>query len=238
MGAKLDLRDIRKRVLAVLEDSPAGLTTTEIGERLGINRMTMAKYLEMLQLTGAVKKKRVGGGSLWYVPREVAIIKGYVRSSIQPLVKAMLRGEKTPTTLWDELELMLFKVSRMGLSVNGTANYVFYEIGESISSSLSDHIEGGTLGEVLENTRSVFKRLGISALEVLQTGEDHAIITLRGHPACSGMPVVNAPLCHIEVGLLAGIIGRKLGESSIEEIRCLGLRDKACQFNIQLRREI
>jgi predicted hydrocarbon binding protein len=238
MGTQLDLRDIRRRVLNVLEDSPSGLTTMEIGERLGINRMTMAKYLEMLQLTGAIKRKKISSASLWYVPKEVAIIKGYVRSSIQPLVKSMLRGEKTPTTLWDELELMLFKVSRMGLSVNGTANYVFYEIGENISNSISDYIEGETLEEVLENTREVFRKLGISALEVIQASERHAIITLRGHPACSGMPVVNAPLCHIEVGLLAGIIGRRLGESAIEEIRCLGLRDKACQFNIQLRKEI
>lgn len=234
MGVKLDLKDIRKKVLDILEESPSGLTTMEIGKKLGINRMTMGKYLEMLQLMGAIKRKKVGPANLWYVPKEVEVIKNYVKDSLHPLVEMMLRGEKTPTTLWDELELMLFKISRMGLSVNGTANYVFYEIGEGLSEVISKYVEGKNLEEILQNTRPVFERLKISALNVVHADEDHALINLKGSPACSGMPVVNAPLCHIEVGLLGGIINSKLGASAVKEIRCLGLRNEVCQFDIRL----
>lgn len=236
MTRELNFKDVQKRVVELLEKSPHGLTTSEIAEKLEINRMTMSKYLEMIQLTGAIKNKKVGPANLWFIPKEVIVIKNYVRESLHPIAEKMIKGEKTPLpTLWDEFQLMLFKVSKMGLEVNGSANYVFYQIGEGIAREvLQKYIHGSNLKEVLESAIPVFSKLRIGNLELNSVDSRNASLNLHNCPACSGMPVINAPFCHIEAGLITGVINTKLKDTQIKEIKCSSLREKLCQFEVKI----
>jgi predicted hydrocarbon binding protein len=236
MGYQLNFKKIQKNVLNLLEQFPHGLTTSEIAENLGVNRITMGKYLEMIQLMGAIKSKKVGPANLWFIPKEVIIIKNYVRESLHPIVDKMIKGEKTPLpTLWDEFQLMLFKVSKIGLEVNGSANYIFFEIGEGIAREvLEKYVKKGDLRSVLKSALPIFSRLKIGELELNSIDKSGASLNLHNCPACTGMPVINAPFCHIEAGLISGIINSKIGDVQIKEIKCTSLRDNLCQFDVKI----
>jgi predicted hydrocarbon binding protein len=236
MGSQLNFKEVQKKVLNLLDQSPHGLTTSEIAEKLGINRITMGKYLEMIQLMGAIKNKKIGPANLWFIPKEVVIIKNYVRESLHPIVDKMIKGEKTPLpTLWDEFQLMLFKVSKIGLEVNGSANYIFYEIGEGIAREvLQKYVRGKDLKSVLESALPVFAKLKIGELELKSVDMACASLNLHNCPACTGMPVINAPFCHIEAGLISGIINSKLDDVQVKEIKCTSLRENLCQFEVKI----
>jgi predicted hydrocarbon binding protein len=235
MGVSLNFKELQKVVLERLEENPYGLTTSELAKAVGINRMTLGKYLEMFQLTGVIKNKKVGPAKLWFIPKEVVVIKNYVRESLHPIVERMVNGEKTPLpSLWDEFQLMLFKVSRMGLEVNGTTNYIFYGIGEGISTDvLQKYVSGSKQEEVLENFIRVVSNLKIGELELKSVSQDNIVLNLHDCPACTGMPVINAPFCHVEGGLITGIINAKIGKP-VKEIRCTSLGEKLCRFDVKI----
>lgn len=236
MGRQLNFSKLESKVLELLEYSSHGLTTTEIAKEVGVNRITMAKYLEMIQFTGAISRKKVGPANLWFIPREIMVVKNYVMDTIHPLIELTLRGEKTALgSIFQELQLMFFKISRMGLSVNGTANYIFYKIGEGISRDvLNKHLEGSSLREVLESAAPIFSKLKIGELDVVSVDAEHVVLNLRSEAPCSGMPVVNAPWCHVEAGLISGIINYKLKNTPVKKIKSHGLQEKLCQFDISI----
>jgi predicted transcriptional regulator len=59
--------DIRQKLVEILQDSKTGLSGVEISEKLGINRMTMTKYLNVFAAEGLVQQKNVGNINLWFV---------------------------------------------------------------------------------------------------------------------------------------------------------------------------
>ena len=61
--------NISKQVLQVLQTSRSGLQMEEVGEKLGLTRHTVAKYLEVLRAEGKIHYSQVGRTKLW---REVS----------------------------------------------------------------------------------------------------------------------------------------------------------------------
>ena len=59
--------EIRQRLVEILHDSKTGLSGVEISGKLGINRMTITKYLNIFAAEGLVKQKNVGNVNLWFV---------------------------------------------------------------------------------------------------------------------------------------------------------------------------
>lgn len=61
------LEEIQKKLIDVLSDSKTGLSGVEISERLGVNRATMAKYLNVFAAEGLIKQKNAGNINLWFI---------------------------------------------------------------------------------------------------------------------------------------------------------------------------
>ncbi|TBR12382.1 MAG: ArsR family transcriptional regulator [Candidatus Nitrosotenuis sp.] len=61
------LEEIQKKLIDVLTDSKTGLSGVEISERLGVNRATMAKYLNVFAAEGLIKQKNAGNINLWFI---------------------------------------------------------------------------------------------------------------------------------------------------------------------------
>jgi len=63
--------EIEKKILDFIKNSPLGVTSSDIAHYLGLNRMTIAKYLAIIQEKALVDFKPLGMAKLWYVPVEL-----------------------------------------------------------------------------------------------------------------------------------------------------------------------
>ena len=62
---------IKEKLIDILRDSRTGLSGIEISEKLKINRLTMAKYLQIFAAEGLVKQKNIGNVNLWFMEEGV-----------------------------------------------------------------------------------------------------------------------------------------------------------------------
>ena len=60
----------RDKVLVLLRKHPQGLTIIEIGELLGVSRITIAKYVYGLTVEGMVRQRQVGPAKLCYLEKK------------------------------------------------------------------------------------------------------------------------------------------------------------------------
>ena len=58
---------IKEKLIDVLRNSKTGLSGVEISKKLGINRITMTKYLNVFAAEGLVKQKNIGSVNLWFI---------------------------------------------------------------------------------------------------------------------------------------------------------------------------
>ncbi|WP_268541234.1 helix-turn-helix domain-containing protein [Candidatus Nitrosotenuis cloacae] len=59
--------DVQQRLFEILSESKTGLSGVEIAEKLGLNRATMAKYLNVFAAEGIIKQKSIGNANLWFL---------------------------------------------------------------------------------------------------------------------------------------------------------------------------
>lgn len=59
--------DVQEKLIEILSESKTGLSGVEIAEKLGINRATMAKYLNVFAAEGIIQQKNIGNANLWFV---------------------------------------------------------------------------------------------------------------------------------------------------------------------------
>ncbi len=66
-------REAFVRIKEALKTKPRGMNINEISKEIGINRLTVAKYLEMLVLTGQVDVKKFGPSKVYYLSNRLPI---------------------------------------------------------------------------------------------------------------------------------------------------------------------
>jgi len=84
MGLEED-RAIARKIRTLLKAHPKGLIITEIAQRLGINRNSAAKYLEILLFTGQVEIRQVGMAKV-YTPSARVSLSGLLRFAREQIV--------------------------------------------------------------------------------------------------------------------------------------------------------
>ena len=62
-----DISEIKFRLIKLLRGSTTGISGVEVSERLGINRVTMTKYLNIFEAEGIIAEKSIGNVNLWFV---------------------------------------------------------------------------------------------------------------------------------------------------------------------------
>ncbi|MEA2038057.1 MAG: methanogen output domain 1-containing protein [Nanoarchaeota archaeon] len=60
--------DIERKILDFIKNRPLGVTSSDLAHYLGLNRMTIAKYLAIIKERTLVDFKQLGMAKLWYVP--------------------------------------------------------------------------------------------------------------------------------------------------------------------------
>tara|TARA_B100000029_G_scaffold478944_1_gene525530 strand:+ start:555 stop:1448 length:894 start_codon:yes stop_codon:yes gene_type:complete len=67
MARGLNVDEVKTRLISLLSSSNSGLSGVEISTRLGINRVTMTKFLNVFAAEGVIKQKNIGNLNLWTV---------------------------------------------------------------------------------------------------------------------------------------------------------------------------
>jgi len=71
MARGYDETDVKFRLIKVLHSSKSGISGVEISEKLGINRVTMSKYLNKFAAEGTITQKNIGNLNLWFVDDDI-----------------------------------------------------------------------------------------------------------------------------------------------------------------------
>jgi methanogenic corrinoid protein MtbC1 len=58
---------LKEKLVEVLANSKTGLSGVEISEKLGVNRVTMTKYLNIFATEGMIRQKNIGNVNLWFI---------------------------------------------------------------------------------------------------------------------------------------------------------------------------
>ena len=67
MGRGYSTEDIRQKLILTLEDSDTGMSGVEISKNIGVNRITMTKYLKVFAAEGLLRQKNIGNITLWFL---------------------------------------------------------------------------------------------------------------------------------------------------------------------------
>jgi methanogenic corrinoid protein MtbC1 len=68
-GYSLD--DVKKRIIEALKEEETGLSGVELAKKTSINRVTLSKYLKMLETMGLIKRKSLGISNVWYLDQSM-----------------------------------------------------------------------------------------------------------------------------------------------------------------------
>lgn len=67
MARGYQTKELKEKLVQVLENSKTGLSGVEISEKLGVNRVTMTKYLNIFATEGMIHQKNIGNVNLWFI---------------------------------------------------------------------------------------------------------------------------------------------------------------------------
>ncbi len=77
-------RDNLNKIRSLLKFHPRGLTISDISQRLKMNRNSVAKYLEILEISGCVEMRHMGAAKVYYLSQRIplAAILGFTKEGI------------------------------------------------------------------------------------------------------------------------------------------------------------
>ncbi|MHA7646578.1 B12-binding domain-containing protein [Nitrosopumilus sp. S4] len=67
MARGYSTEDIRQKLISLLQDAVSGMSGVEISEKIGVNRITMSKYLKVFAAEGLLRQKNIGNLTLWFL---------------------------------------------------------------------------------------------------------------------------------------------------------------------------
>ncbi len=77
-------RDNLNKIRSLLKFHPRGLTISDISQRLKMNRNSVAKYMEILEISGCVEMRQMGAAKVFYLSQRIplAAILGFTKEGI------------------------------------------------------------------------------------------------------------------------------------------------------------
>ncbi|HEY9407496.1 MAG TPA: winged helix-turn-helix domain-containing protein [Nitrososphaera sp.] len=97
MYRRYTLDEIRRKIIDVLQSAGGtGLSGVELADRIGINRMTVTKYLDVMHAMGLLKKKKIGNVNIWFAQIGVDDIEfpiNYIQVQ-QKVISSILAGDE------------------------------------------------------------------------------------------------------------------------------------------------
>src|ERR687892_2883731 len=97
MYRRYKLDEIKRKIIDVLQSAGGtGLSGVELADRIGMNRMTITKYLDVMHAMGLLKKKKIGNVNIWFAQIGVGDIEfpiNYIQIQ-QKVINSILSGKE------------------------------------------------------------------------------------------------------------------------------------------------
>ncbi|NVM55489.1 MAG: hypothetical protein HWN66_17410 [Candidatus Helarchaeota archaeon] len=207
-------REIEQKIMAELNTSLFGMSITEIADKIHINRMTAAKYLEIMHAKKLIFSKKVGTSKLW-LPREQAL---------------------------DQRMQMIVEFFKMyNKAVNEKLNDASYEqirdigskIGANVFQNLPDVIKTQKFKDLVEVCAKAMEKVYPipSLIEPKPIDETSAEVIIH-QCLCAGVQE-DKSICEMQTGIILGIAKPIFPTIVVEEKKCMCNGDPYCSYHIQ-----
>ena len=130
--------DTENKIVDFVKKSPLGVTSNDIARYIGLNRMTITKYLAIIKEKALIDFKQLGMAKLWYIP--VNLTKERFFSKILSNVAMKMQenefkelSEKVGISLGEEINQMYLKFNGTDkLSIDQISN-AYEDIGKKLN---------------------------------------------------------------------------------------------------------
>ncbi len=148
--------EIENKIINFIKTSPLGVTSSEIANYVGLNRMTITKYLAVIRERALIDFKQFGMAKLWYIPVNLSK-EGFLSKIMADITANMPENElksfceRAGISLGEEINLMY-------LNFNGVEKLSF----DQISNAYTDI--GKKLGGVFK-TRVTSEKISVEIVQ-------------------------------------------------------------------------
>ena len=180
------VKDIENKIIEFIKRSPVGVTSSEIAKFLGINRVTITKYLAIIRQKAKIDFKQFGMAKMWYIPVDLSQIS---------FLKDMITG------ISQNIDSKQLKES-----INKTSS----KIGKNISDLYKrfHNTEKLAKSQITDSIIDAMNKLG-AKFSLIAENDD--IITLR-NTRCLFNDIKGCPmLCMVTSGIIGTIVAENLG---------------------------
>jgi len=205
-------KEIENKIVDFIKKSPLGVTSSDIANYLGLNRMTIAKYLAIIKEKTLVDFKPLGMTKLWYVP--VTLNKENYFNTLILKLGAELNDEVSKKRIKKAAILNAKNIEEQYKKFHGTdkLNYT----------------------QTIDSLVDAQKKIGGNFIVIERTDD---IIILKNTKCPFGDKVRKAPcLCNTTSALCGVMTARNLGYSKVVLRKTIAKGASECFIHIHLKK--
>jgi len=150
-------RETENRIIDFIKKSPIGASSTEIAKSVGLNRMTITKYLAIIKEKTLIDFKQFGMAKLWYIPVKLnkeSFLSKFTTFIVSNLSKEDLKNllDKAGIGLGEEINEMYLKFYNMKKLTNEKLCDAYNDIGKKLGGSFKAKPENEKISvEIAQN---------------------------------------------------------------------------------------
>jgi len=162
--------DTENKIVDFIKKSPLGVTSNDIARYLGLNRMTMTKYLAIIKEKALIDFKQFGMAKLWYIPVNLTKESFFSKiiSSIafkMPENEFKELSETVGISLGEEINQMYLKFNGVEkLSIDQISN-AYEDIGKKLGGNFKSKLGSDKIS--VEILRQPFEQSNVKAMNRL-----------------------------------------------------------------------
>ena len=233
--AAISKQILYKNILKHLKTNPYGLSSTDLARNLNINRMTLVKYLNIMQANGLIEYRNIGMAKVWHITSKYDLINSILRGESAP-IQAIIAGQhiKIRNEMGDMIPLSLFRVIKAALSLSKNPSKTQYEAGQLVAKNSIYVNQDLNAESAIKTLARVFIGLRLGIILPLQVSPSFWVLKLNESATSHGTGVKGNSLCHFEAGVISGIISKSLGVNAVvKETKCIGTNHHHCEFAVK-----